>query len=118
MDAALKKGDLKFTLDGYKLKGSWVLVKTSGRYAGARTGGEGRSWLLIKHRDEWSGDLDITEFAPNSVKSGGSFEDILGGDAPATWQSNKPVPQARQAIGRVLRRQPARAAVSGLRWPR
>ena len=34
VDAALKKGDLKFTLDGYKLKGSWVLVKTSGRYAG------------------------------------------------------------------------------------
>ena len=28
--AALKKGDLKFTLDGYKLKGSWVLVRTGG----------------------------------------------------------------------------------------
>src|SRR5258706_13868515 len=35
-DAALRKGDLKFTLDGYKLKGSWVLVRTSGRYPGAR----------------------------------------------------------------------------------
>ncbi len=23
-----------------------------------------KSWLLIKHRDEWAGDLDITEFAP------------------------------------------------------
>ena len=34
VDAALKKGDLKFTLDGYKLKGSWVLVRTSGRYPG------------------------------------------------------------------------------------
>ena len=90
VDATLKKGDLKFTLDGYKLKGSWVLVKTSGRYGGARSGGEGRSWLLIKHRDEWSGDLDITEFAPNSVKSGGSFEDILGGEAPAVWRSNPP----------------------------
>src|SRR6476646_7439742 len=30
VDAALKKGDLKFTLDGFKLKGSWVLVRTSG----------------------------------------------------------------------------------------
>ena len=29
-DAALKKGDLKFSLDGYKLKGSWVLVRTKG----------------------------------------------------------------------------------------
>ena len=31
VDAALKKGDLKFTLDGYKLKGSWVLVRTKGK---------------------------------------------------------------------------------------
>src|SRR5213594_1648226 len=89
VDASLKKGDLKFTLNGYKLKGSWVLVRTGGRYAGARGGGD-RSWLLIKHRDEWSGDLDITEFAPRSVKSNGNFEDILGGDAPAVWQSNRP----------------------------
>jgi hypothetical protein len=89
VDAALKKGDLKFTLDGYKLKGSWVLVRTGGRYAGARGGGD-RSWLLIKHRDDWSGDLDITEFAPRSVKSDGDFEDILGEDTPAIWQSHRP----------------------------
>ena len=35
VDAALKKGDLKFTLDGYKLKGSWVLVRTGGGGAAA-----------------------------------------------------------------------------------
>jgi len=94
VDAALKKGDLKFTLNGYKLKGSWVLVRTSGRYPGARgsaTGsGEARSWLLIKHRDDWAGELDITEFAPTSVKNGGDFEDILGTDTPAVWLSNRP----------------------------
>ncbi|HUG01522.1 MAG TPA: DNA polymerase ligase N-terminal domain-containing protein [Longimicrobiales bacterium] len=75
IDAALKKGDLKFTLDGYKLKGSWVLVRTRGWEEG-----KGRSWLLIKHRDEWSGDLDITEFAPKSVKSEGDLEDILAAE--------------------------------------
>src|ERR1700674_2342752 len=97
VDAALKKGDLKFTLNGYKLKGSWVLVRTGGRYGGGRTRGAGvpgsngdRSWLLIKHRDEWSGDLDIAEFAPKSVKSDGDFEDILAEDTPAVWMSNKP----------------------------
>ena len=98
LDAALEKGDLKFTLNGYKLKGSWVLVRTSGRYPGAR-GGQGagvagrsaaRSWLLIKHRDEWSGELDIAEFAPRSVKSDGDFEDILAEDTPAVWLSNRP----------------------------
>jgi bifunctional non-homologous end joining protein LigD len=96
VDAALKKGDLKFTLNGYKLKGSWVLVRTSGRFAGARSGGDGRSWLLIKHRDDWAGELDITEFAPKSVKSSGDFEDILAEDTPAVWVSHKP---ARPAVG-------------------
>jgi bifunctional non-homologous end joining protein LigD len=90
IDAALKKGDLKFTLDGYKLKGSWVLVRTSGRYAGSRGGGDGRTWLLIKHRDDWAGDVDITEFAPLSVKSEGDFEDILAEDTPAVWVSHRP----------------------------
>jgi len=90
VDAALKKGDLKFTLDGYKLKGSWVLVRTGGRYPGARGGSDQRSWLLIKHKDDWSGDLDIAEFAPLSVKSEGDFEDILAADNPAIWQTNRP----------------------------
>jgi bifunctional non-homologous end joining protein LigD len=87
--ASLKKGDLKFTLDGYKLKGSWVLVRTGGRWGGSGSG-DGRSWLLIKHRDEWSGDLDITEFAPRSVKSEGDFEDILAADKPDIWVSHRP----------------------------
>ena len=85
VDAALKKGDLKFQLDGYKLKGSWVLVRTRGPRDPS-----GRSWLLIKHRDEWAGEVDITEFAPKSVKSEGDFENILAGDTPAIWMSNRP----------------------------
>ncbi|HEY7290698.1 MAG TPA: DNA polymerase ligase N-terminal domain-containing protein [Vicinamibacterales bacterium] len=90
VDAALKKGDLKFTLNGFKLKGSWVLVRTGGRYAGARGGDPNRTWLLIKHRDDWAGDLDIAEFAPRSVKSNGDFEDILGEETPAVWKSHRP----------------------------
>jgi bifunctional non-homologous end joining protein LigD len=87
VEAAMKKGDLKFTLDGYKLKGSWVLVKTGGRYPG---GSGDRSWLLIKHRDDWAGDVDITEFAPKSVKSDGDFADILANGNPEIWISNRP----------------------------
>jgi bifunctional non-homologous end joining protein LigD len=85
IDAALKKGDLKFSLDGYKLKGSWVLVKTRGPRDPS-----GRSWLLIKHRDDWAGPVDITEFAPRSVKSDGHLEDILAAETPAIWISNRP----------------------------
>jgi len=88
VDAALKKGDLKFTLDGYKLKGSWVLVRTKGaRWSSA---GADRSWLLIKHRDDWAGNVDIAEFAPLSVKSGDDFADILSQNDPDIWRTNRP----------------------------
>jgi bifunctional non-homologous end joining protein LigD len=91
VDAALKKGDLKFTLDGFKLKGSWVLVRTGGRWGSSSSSGDSqRSWLLIKHRDNWAGDVDITEFAPRSVKSEGDFEDILAADKPEVWESHRP----------------------------
>jgi bifunctional non-homologous end joining protein LigD len=103
VDAALKKGDLKFTLDGYKLKGSWVLVRTSGRYPG---GGGDRSWLLIKHKDEWAGDVDIVEFAPKSVKSNGDFEDILAADKPDVWVSNRPAKggEAGEMLAKIIER--------------
>ena len=99
VEAALAKGDLKFSLDGYKLNGSWVLVRTRGY---ARSGQErephesfgktdGKSWLLIKHRDFWSGPVDIAEFAPLSVKSGEDFAHILAADEPAEWRTHRPV---------------------------
>src|SRR5574338_151759 len=75
--AALKKGDLKFTLDGFKLKGSWVLVRTKGGGWSRSSGGGDRSWLLIKHKDDWAGQVDIAESAPLSVKSNGDLADIL-----------------------------------------
>jgi hypothetical protein len=86
VDAALRKGDLKFQLDGFKLKGSWVLVRTRGFGSGSKP-----SWLLIKHRDDWAGPVDITEFAPLSVKTpDADFADILAADNPAVWTSNAP----------------------------
>jgi bifunctional non-homologous end joining protein LigD len=88
VEAALRKGDLKISLNGYKLKGSWVLVRTRGWGGGSRD--SARSWLLIKHRDEWAGDVDIAEFAPRSVKSGGDFADILASDRPEIWVSHRP----------------------------
>ena len=91
VDAALARGDLKFTLDGYKLKGSWVLVRTRGGYGrDRRSQDDGRSWLLIKHRDRWSGPLDIGAFAPLSVKSEHDFAGILAEDDPDIWRSARP----------------------------
>ena len=56
--AALAKGDLKFTLHGRKLRGSWVLVRT-----------RNRQWLLIKHRDAAVSTEDLTLSKPLSVVS-------------------------------------------------
>jgi hypothetical protein len=63
-----------------------VLVRTKGKWAG---GGD-RSWLLIKHRDDWAGEVDITDFAPLSVKSTGDFADILAEGNPDIWISHRP----------------------------
>lgn len=46
----LKKGSIKFRLNGDKLKGSFALVQMKG------TGDQ--NWLLIKHRDEYATDED------------------------------------------------------------
>lgn len=98
VDAALKKGDLKFTLNGYKLKGSWALVRTRG-WGGAS---KSESWLLIKHRDEWAGPIDIAEFAPLSVKTEWDFAEILAQEDPAIWTSNRPA--ATGETGRMFAR--------------
>ena len=99
VERALAKGDLKFELDGYKLKGSWVLVRT--RAWGKSKPDDGRSWLLIKHRDDWAGDVDIATFAPLSVKSGHDLHEILAADNPDVWQSNRDAPGG--AAGAMLR---------------
>ncbi len=85
--AALATGELKFRLDGVKLKGSWVLVRTK------RQAGGGEQWLLIKHRDAWAGDVDVAAVAPQSVKTFGDLAEIVAahGGAPAEWAKSPPV---------------------------
>ncbi len=45
--ASLRDGNLKFSLYGKKLQGSFALVRTRG------LGGRREAWLLIKHRDDY-----------------------------------------------------------------
>jgi bifunctional non-homologous end joining protein LigD len=88
VDAARKKGDLKFTLHGKKLRGSWVLVRTRG------FGGSSKAtWLLIKHRDKYASDLDITTAKPKSAISGRLLADIAkahGGDVEEAATGDPP----------------------------
>ena len=101
-ERGFKKGDLKFTLHGDKLHGSWVLVRMKGdRYGGKRT-----NWLLIKHRDEFAKESEANDVLDEdrSVASGRSMAQIAQGKgkapkpfmlakgktkADAVWQSNR-----------------------------
>ena len=72
VSASLRKGELKFSLNGKKLKGSWVLVRT-----------RDRQWLLIKHRDYYTTEEEVTEIAPASILTRRTLAEIAedeGGD--------------------------------------
>jgi bifunctional non-homologous end joining protein LigD len=82
-EEALKSGDLKFTLKGKRLEGSWVLVRIKNdRYGNKRT-----NWLLIKHRDEFAkpGEAQAVLDIDRSVASGRSMTQIAAGRAPAPF---------------------------------
>jgi len=64
VDAAFRKGELKFSLHGSKLKGSWVLVRTRGTGTSPRS-----AWLLIKHKDRYASAQDIITAKPRSAIS-------------------------------------------------
>ena len=101
-ERGFKKGDLKFTLHGDKLQGSWVLVRMRGdRYGGKRT-----NWLLIKHRDEFAREGEANDILEEdrSVASGRPMTQIAQGKgkapkpfmlakgktkADAVWHSNR-----------------------------
>ncbi|MBT1159288.1 DNA ligase D [Aminobacter anthyllidis] len=77
-EQALAKGDFKFTLQGTRLHGSFVLV----RMANDRERGKRTNWLLIKHRDQFAVETNgaaILEESDTSVASGRTMEAIAAG---------------------------------------
>ena len=75
--AMLRDGDLKFTIAGEKLKGSWALV----RMANDKFGGKRTNWLLIKHRDEWARPAERSDVLKQdrSAASGRTMAQIAAG---------------------------------------
>jgi bifunctional non-homologous end joining protein LigD len=97
-----RKGRLKFSLAGEKLRGQWTLARIGGRGAKSGTPGAKNQWLLIKSRDEYarSGeDAEITALRGESVLSGRTIEEI--GKPAKPREAAKPdparIPGARKA---------------------
>jgi bifunctional non-homologous end joining protein LigD len=89
--AMLAKGDLKFRLNGKRLKGDFALIKMKGR----RPGSKGNEWLMIKKHDEYvvegydAGDID------ESVLSKRSMDDIAGDARSREWKSSRPASRGK-----------------------
>ncbi len=128
-EQALAKGDLKFTLDGERLHGSFVLVRMRRREGEKRT-----NWLLIKHHDgsavEDNG-AAILDDNDTSVASGRSMDAIASGkgrkpkpfmtkgaavEADAVWDSDHGL-AADERKGRQKPRKPARAKAISSKMP-
>jgi bifunctional non-homologous end joining protein LigD len=123
-ERGFKKGDLKFTLHGDKLHGSWVLV----RMRNDRNGGKRTNWLLIKHRDEFAKEGNANDIldADQSVASGRTMKQIAEGKgkapkpfmmakssrvrADAVWNSNRGDAAEARAENKATTSRPAPAA--------
>jgi bifunctional non-homologous end joining protein LigD len=81
--AMLAKGDLKFRLNGKRLKGDFGLIKMRGR----RPGSKGNEWLMIKKHDEHVVEGYDIEAIDTSVLSGRTLEQIAGDAGSAEWKS-------------------------------
>src|SRR5438876_3235769 len=83
--AMLRDGDLKFRLQGEKLKGDFVLARMRSR----RPGSKGTEWLLIKKRDPQDIEgYNIDKF-DYSVLTQRSIAEIAGDGKSAGWESNR-----------------------------
>jgi bifunctional non-homologous end joining protein LigD len=81
--AMIAKGDLKFRLNGKRLKGDFALVKMKGR----RPGSKGNEWLMIKKHDEYVVEGYDAEEIDESVLSKRSMEEIAGDAGSREWKS-------------------------------
>ena len=96
-------GELKFSLDGQKLRGRFTIVRTSGRGSGSGRGSRerressrmpfeesgGEQWLLIHKRDDASVDGWDAEDHPQSVKTGRTNDEVKEA-RDAIWISHAP----------------------------
>jgi len=76
VEEGLRKGELKFTLQGRRMKGKWALIRLK-----SKQGETKENWLLLKEKDEYAKLFDgISEFT-TSIRTGRTMEEIEQGEA-------------------------------------
>jgi len=110
-DGSLPEREIKFTLLGKKLRGSWVLIHTHSM----RENEHRSTWLLIKHRDKYASLMDVTLEKPRSVASRRLLAEIArdgGGDVRRASMGD-PAGLARRATRASTTRQRGKTRRSG-----
>ena len=89
VQAGYERGDLKIVMEGHRMLGKWVLVRT-------RRDDRGRTqWLLIKHRDEFAKEgFDIVAKTNTSIVTGRTMEEIAR-RAPSKQRSGRTTPRRK-----------------------
>jgi bifunctional non-homologous end joining protein LigD len=118
--AMLAKGDLKFRLNGKRLKGDFALVHIKAR----RSGSKGNEWLLIKKhdQDEVPG-YDIEQYT-TSILTDKTLKQIAGDEDSAEWKSSRPATRGKlkaawlaDAVARLDKKKAADAKASAKSTP-
>jgi bifunctional non-homologous end joining protein LigD len=114
---AIDEGMLKFRLEGERLRGRWMLVRTKGKEKQPH-------WLLVKERDSEASAGVGSEAFPTSVASGRTMDEIAAG-APARLSaepkaaSSAPTGAREAVMPKTLRPQlavPGEKAPAGDNW--
>lgn len=99
----LQRGSLKFSLQGKRLHGSWVLVRMKTNDFGGKLNTK-TNWLLIKHQDDYAriGDNDTLLANAKSIASGRTLDEIAAG------KGKKPKPFITRKVIKKTSRQPGK----------
>ena len=98
---AIQDGELKFRIDGQKVKGRFTIVRTGGRNPRAEAfSDDADQWLLIHKRDEFAEAGWDAEDHPQSVKTGRTNDEVKA-NRDAVWISHAPAAVAEIDLGRA-----------------
>jgi bifunctional non-homologous end joining protein LigD len=113
--AMLSKGDLKFRLNGKRLKGDFALIHIRSRSSGSK----GNEWLLIKKHDQAVEERFDAEQHDTSVLTKRTMAQIGGDKKSDEWESDRPAtrgklkaPWLAETLARVERKQREAAKAS------